>query len=321
MAQVTLGFVTSHGPILGPTDAWLRLVETDKRDIRLNYEELLRSAPPNLEAEIAPEKLQERYESVQAAIGALREVIVDSKPDAVVMLSNPHGSVPYGRMQPVFGIVLTAEPEGPDALRRPRFEAPGTDAEASQRTDEGSEYPTDSALADHIMESLVDEGFDIACAFETRAGIARDHAFTVLNAAYLPDDSTIPMVPFVISRYAPNLATPARCYALGQAIRRAIGSWRQDKTVAIMASGGLSHQILDEELDRTVVDALLAKDTNALCSLPRDRLNRGGGTPEILNWVALAGAMETTPMTLIDYVPCYRSVAGTGQGMTFAYWK
>jgi len=26
-------------------------------------------------------------------------------------------------------------------------------------------------------------------------------------------------------------------------------------------------------------------------------------------------------MTLIDYVPCYRSEAGTGSGMGFAYWK
>jgi hypothetical protein len=26
-------------------------------------------------------------------------------------------------------------------------------------------------------------------------------------------------------------------------------------------------------------------------------------------------------MTLIDYVPCYRSEAGTGHGVTFAYWK
>ena len=58
-----------------------------------------------------------------------------------------------------------------------------------------------------------------------------------------------------------------------------------------------------------------------LCALPRDRLNRAPGTPEILNWVACAGALDPTAMTLIDYVPCYRSSAGTGHGVTFGYWR
>jgi OH-DDVA oxygenase len=26
-------------------------------------------------------------------------------------------------------------------------------------------------------------------------------------------------------------------------------------------------------------------------------------------------------MHLVDYVPCYRTEAGTGQGMAFAYWE
>jgi 3-O-methylgallate 3,4-dioxygenase len=31
--------------------------------------------------------------------------------------------------------------------------------------------------------------------------------------------------------------------------------------------------------------------------------------------------MEQTPMTLLDYVPAYRSPAGTGCGAAFAYWQ
>jgi len=88
-----------------------------------------------------------------------------------------------------------------------------------------------------------------------------------------------------------------------------------------MASGGLSHQILDEELDHIVVDALVERDFDTLDSLSRDRLNRAPGTPEILNWITVAGAMEPLGMTLVDYVPCYRSLAGTGHGVTFGYWK
>ena len=63
---------------------------------------------------------------------------------------------------------------------------------------------------------------------------------------FLPD-RTIPTVPFLLSRYLPHQATSARCYTVGQAIRRAIESWDKDMRVAVMASGGLSHQVLDEE--------------------------------------------------------------------------
>ena len=56
---------------------------------------------------------------------------------------------------------------------------------------------------------------------------------------FLPD-RTIPTVPFLLSRYLPHQATSARCYTVGQAIRRAIESWDKDMRVAVMASGGLS---------------------------------------------------------------------------------
>jgi hypothetical protein len=200
------------------------------------------------------------------------------------------------------------------ALRRP----PGAEEPRSER--EVRQFPTDGDLARHLMDALIDEGIDVACSFQSRPGAGLDEAFNLLYREYVPD-ADVPYVPFLISRYLPNQATPARCYELGRALRRAIESWAQDKRVAIMASGGLSHQIIDEELDRQVIDALTERNVEQLCSLPRDRLNRAPGTPEILNWVACAGAMEPMPMTLIDYVPCYRSSAGTGQGVTFGWWK
>ena len=55
--------------------------------------------------------------------------------------------------------------------------------------------------------------------------------------------------------------------------------------------------------------------------LSADRLNIGPGTPEILNWVTVAAAMAPKRMTLVDYLPCYRSAAGTGHGMAFGYWR
>jgi hypothetical protein len=86
-----------------------------------------------------------------------------------------------------------------------------------------------------------------------------------------------------------------------------------------MASGGLSHVVIDEELDQITIDALLRKDRERLSTLPREKLH--GGTSEILNWVALAGAVEPMTMKLLDYVLTYRSPAGTGCGMAFAHWS
>jgi hypothetical protein len=334
MAELTFAFGSSHGPILGPTDGWRRLVETDKKDSRLSYDQLLKTAPKGLEAEIAPHKMQQNYEAVQKGLGELRDVVLDNPADVILCVSNPHGNVPLNRYQPVFSLFLSPEAPGPDAVERPRLEgATNGQTGESTRSDDGpgggdrrvgraANFRTDPELADHLMRSLIGDGIDVACMFEEGpgAGIGRDHAFTVTYGTYLPADSPIPMVPFVISRYGPNLATPKRCYELGLSLARAIESWRSDKRVALMASGGLSHQILDPELDREVLKGLKTQDTNVLFGLPPDRLNRGGGTPEIRNWITVSAAMGK-PVTLVDYVPCYRSLAGTGHGMTFGYWK
>jgi hypothetical protein len=133
-------------------------------------------------------------------------------------------------------------------------------------------------------------------------------------------EGEIPMVPFMVNTYyPPNQPTPKRCYALGQAVRRAIESWDADFRVAVVASGGLSHVIMDDEIDRITLDALQEKDADRLRSLPVERLF--GGTSEIRNWVIAAGALEPMKMTLVDFVPAYRSPAATGCGMSFAYWE
>jgi hypothetical protein len=127
------------------------------------------------------------------------------------------------------------------------------------------------------------------------------------------------MVPVMVNTYyPPNQPTPKRCYALGQAVRKAIESWEGGERVAVMASGGLSHVIIDEELDHIVTDALRNKDREALWRLPREKLR--GGTSEILNWVALAGVAESMELKYLEYVTTFRSPAATGCGMGFAYW-
>ena len=69
------------------------------------------------------------------------------------------------------------------------------------------------------------------------AKIGVGHAFSFLYRRLVPG-SKIPMVPVMVNTYyPPNQPTPKRCYAFGQAVRKAVESWDSGKRVAIMASG------------------------------------------------------------------------------------
>jgi chromosome segregation ATPase len=92
-----------------------------------------------------------------------------------------------------------------------------------------------------------------------------------------------------------------------------------DRRVGVAASGGLSHFFVDEELDRHVLDMLAKKDADALAALPLHKIE--SGSSEIRTWIAAAGAVEHLEMQLVDYVPCFRSEAGSGVGMAFAIWR
>jgi hypothetical protein len=170
---------------------------------------------------------------------------------------------------------------------------------------------------------MVADGFDLSCSNELREDMGLGHAFTVLYRKVLPG-CTIPMVPLMINTFfPPNQPTLKRCYKLGQGLRKAIVSSRHERRVAILASGGLSHVVIDEELDHMLLDLIARKDAEGLCAVPWTRIypESSPGTSEVLNWITLAGAMEPLEMSLIDYQPGYRSPAGTGCGMAFAYWR
>jgi hypothetical protein len=193
------------------------------------------------------------------------------------------------------------------------------DAERNGWAETAPEYDTASDLANHLILALTDAEFDITRCSKLRAEIGVGHAFSFLYRRILPGGK-IPMVPIMVNTYyPPNQPTPKRCYAFGQAVRKAIDNWHSDKRVALMASGGLSHVVIDEEIDAMVIDGLKNKKPEVLYRLPRERL--WGGTSEILNWVALAGAMEDRELQYFEYVTTYRSPAATGCGMGFAYWQ
>src|SRR5262249_42707840 len=163
-----------------------------------------------------------------------------------------------------------------------------------------------------------DHDFDVAHVRVQPRHVPFGHAWSFVHQR-LMGERIVPIVPVLLNTYfPPNQPTPRRCYQLGRAIRQAVEAWPERRRVGVMGPGGLSHFVVDEELDRHVLDLLAKRDRAGLATLPLAKLDSGNS--EIRNWIASAGALEHLAMTLVDYVPSYRSEAGTGVGMAFAIW-
>ncbi|MBM2811985.1 MAG: protocatechuate 3,4-dioxygenase, partial [Chloroflexi bacterium] len=182
-------------------------------------------------------------------------------------------------------------------------------------------YPGQPELGHHVIGCLNEAEFDVAHSRTLAPGQSLGHTFDFVCRRIMRG-ARVPQLPVLLNTYyAPNRPSATRCYALGRALRQAVDSWESDLTVALIASGGLTHTVLDQSMDQAILEGMRNRDERALTRFPESVFV--DGTSEIKAWIVLAGAMEADPreMQLIDYVPCYRSVAGTGCGMGFAYWE
>jgi 3-O-methylgallate 3,4-dioxygenase len=306
MAQVVLGIGHSHTPQISvEPEAWPRLARSA---------DVSRSVPDDLEDQLTVECFRAKHARVQSAIKQLGQLLRGAALDAIVIFGDDQHEQFTDENMPAVAIYHG------DAVavhaRRPR---PDSTYPTVQLEPTAAEYPNAAGLATHLITSLTEQEFEVTRCSRLRAERGIGHAFSFLYQRLWPE-CDVPIVPIMINTYyPPNQPTPKRCHDLGQAVRTALGSWRGDERVGVLASGGLSHIVIDEALDQQTLDALRAKDARALHALPRELLV--GGTSEILNWVALDGAVGPLPMTLIDYVPGYRSKPSTGCAMAFAYWQ
>ena len=331
MAELVLGLASSHSPQLStPADGWAGRGERDKGNPELigtdgitsNYEGLLsRADTGRIAKEITPEKFEQRHQQNQKAIAQLSEKMYDARLDVLVMVGDDQQEYLLDDNMPAFCVYwgdkvkVSGHEAGPSTGNRLLI----------GYNTEDQHVPTDAALGRHIIESLMDEEFDVGRSSfldpskggRTKGGIG--HAFTYVYNR-LMTEGIITAVPVMLNTYyPPNQPTPKRCYNLGRALRSAIESWPQGIRVGILASGGLSHFVVDEELDQQALEAMKAKSVEQLTALPREKIN--SGSSEIRNWMVVTGATEHLEMDVVDYVPCYRSPAGTGCAMGFATWS
>lgn len=155
----------------------------------------------------------------------------------------------------------------------------------------------DADLARHIAYSLAADGFDLSV-FQRKP---LDHGcFSPLSLMFDREPSwPVPIVPLQVGVLQTPSPTAARCYALGQALRRAIESYAPNKRIVIIATGGLSHQVHGErcgfnntEWDKTFLDKIV-NDPQSLANMTLAQLATLGGyeSAEVIMWLIMRGAM------------------------------
>lgn len=316
MAEIVLGMGSSHAGFGGPK----RWAESAKRDMtnahgggmpmNLDIPQMVEQRKDWIGKELTPEAWERRYTACTEAVATLGKVFAETAPDVVVVIGDdthevfmPEEHIPavdvfWGdtvRWVPRAGRTPTPEP-----LR---------------------ELPGKPELGEQLISSLIDEGFDISHTREFPQDRTIGHAFDFVYSNIM-QKRVPPHVPIWLNTYYfPNVPTLKRCYSLGKALGRAIQSWDSNQRVAVIGSGGFSHLVIDETLDREVLAALQDKDEQHLAGLPEEPFIFG--TSEIRNWLVMAGAMHDTEasMNLVCYAPCYRTPAGTGCAATFGYWN
>jgi gallate dioxygenase len=173
------------------------------------------------------------------------------------------------------------------------------------------------ALARHIAAGLVADEFDLSY-FQSKG---LDHGcFSPLSLLW-PHEHEWPgaIVPLQVGVLEFPIPTARRCFRLGRSLRQAILTYPEDLRVAIVATGGLSHQVHGERsgFNNTPWDMefleLLEKDPEKLTGITIAQYAERGGFEgsEVIMWLIMRGALATKVRKLHQayYLPSMTPIA------------
>lgn len=208
--------------------------------------------------------------------------LMSFNPDALVVIYNDHIDQYFYDAWPTFSIGIADQYQIPDEGFGARDFPP---------------VPGHEVLGRHIATELVEQGFDLAVSHR----MFLDHGF--LSPMPLLDEGwKLPVVPMTINVVVKPLPSPRRCWALGAALGKAIQSFPGKLRVAIMGTGGLSHQLtgpncgrVSPAWDRKFM-RLVETSPRKLTSYSMDDFARLGGdhSVEIVQWIAMRAALPTS---------------------------
>ena len=329
MAELVFGLATSHTPMLTlEGKRWSERAADDQKSKSLNlsdgryvtYDQLAKEngAPYG---KIATEEHFLKIEAAaQKALDHIADELEKAAPDVVIIVGDDQSELFSLSNMPSLSIFY-----GDEILTHERHLNEHTPSWVPAVTkgyamDAVHSFPGHSKFALEIVRGLIDDDVDIGAAAKVddphKAGFGHAYGFIITR---LFKGKSIPVVPVLLNTYyPPNAPTARRCYEVGRKIARAIERSESKLRVAVAASGGLSHFVVDEELDRKVLNAIKTKDSEALKGLTRNELN--SGSSEILNWIMAAGMSEKLTNNWAEYYPGRRTPAGTGTGLGFVTW-
>ena len=210
--------------------------------------------------------------------------IADQKPDVVILVYNDHACSFTLDLIPTFVIGCAEEFRPVETVWGPR-PVPVVKG-----------HPE---LAWHIAQSCILDEFDITIASKLDV----DHGLTVPMSLMFGTPVSWPckVVPVSVNVVQFPPPTGNRCYNLGKAIRRAVGSFDQDLKVIIFGTGGMSHQLqgaraglINREFDATFLNKMTA-DPEGLTRISHVEYVREAGSEgiELVMWLVMRGALES----------------------------
>jgi len=237
------------------------------------------------------------------AYAPIQQWIADKQPDVLLMIYNDHITSFFFNHYSAFALGVDESYAVADEGGGPRGVPP---------------VAGHAALSRHVAQSLVTDEFDLS----TFRDKALDHGIFSPLSVLLPhgeDGWPVPIVPLQIGVLQFPIPTALRCWKLGQALRMAVESYPEDLKVALVATGGLSHQVHGERcgFNNTVWDEqfldLLEKDPVALTRLTHADYARLGGMEgsEIIMWLVMRGALSASVRKVHGsyYLPSMTAIA------------
>jgi aromatic ring-opening dioxygenase catalytic subunit (LigB family) len=178
-------------------------------------------------------------------------------------------------------------------------------------------FAGDQAFGAYLLQAALNAEFDPSFSME----MVLDHgSLTPLELAGLDPD--LPIVPVLFNCVQPPMPTMRRCYRFGQFLGEAIRAYKGVERVAILATGGISHDIatprmgmVNREFDETLLQLMEAGHPDRVVQYATDHVHTAGnGAEEIRMWMAAMGAAGGLPFTRTYYRAVNDWYTGIGIG-------
>ena len=234
----------------------------------------------------------------------VKDWLAANNPDIAIVVYNDHGLNFFLDKAPTFALGCARTYKNGD-------EGWGLPAHASFEGDEEFSW--------HLANSLVEQEFDLTTCQEMLV----DHGFTVPIQLLWRHLETWPVksIPLAVNTVIHPLPTARRCLSLGKAIGKAIDAYPEDKSVVVIGTGGLSHQlqgeragIIDVDYDLACMEHIIS-DPDWLASHSHSEIIEKAGTEgiEVIMWLVMRGAL--TDDVKVVHKHYHAPISNTGAGV------